>query len=42
MSLPNWMGKSYQIDGNYIPGTVRLFPAQHHTEGFFIAKFKKK
>jgi 16S rRNA (cytosine967-C5)-methyltransferase len=42
MTLPDWMGKSYQINGSYIPGTVRLFPAQHHKEGFFIAKFKKK
>ena len=42
MNLPNWMDKSYKIDGNIIPGTARLFPAKHHTEGFFIAKFKKK
>ncbi len=42
MELPDWLGKSYKIDGSYILGTARLFPAQHHTEGFFIAKFKKK
>ena len=42
MNLPDWIGKSYKIDGSLIPGTARLFPAKHHTEGFFIAKFKKK
>ena len=41
MDLPDWMDKSYKIDGDFIPGTARLFPAKHHTEGFFIAKFKK-
>ncbi len=42
MKLPDWLGRSYQLEGSYIHGTARLFPAQHHTEGFFIAKFKKK
>ena len=42
MELPHWLGESYQIEGRNIPGTARLFPAQHNTEGFFIAKFKKK
>lgn len=42
MNIPNWLGKSYQINGGYIQGTARLFPNKHHTEGFFIAKFKKK
>jgi len=42
LNLPDWFGESYEIDGITIPGTARLFPAQHHTEGFFIGKFKKK
>ena len=42
LELPKWFSPSYRIDGSVIPGTVRLFPAQHHTQGFFIAKFKKK
>jgi 16S rRNA (cytosine967-C5)-methyltransferase len=42
MNLPDWLGKSFEIDGSIIPGTARLFPAQHHTQGFFIGKFKKK
>ncbi|MFX1569337.1 MAG: RsmB/NOP family class I SAM-dependent RNA methyltransferase [Promethearchaeota archaeon] len=42
MKLPDWTDKGYKIDGMLIPGTARLFPAKHHTEGFFIAKFKKK
>ena len=40
--LPDWLGNSYQVKGSKVPGTARLFPSQHHTEGFFIAKFKKK
>ena len=42
LDLPNWFGESYEVNGIRIPGTARLFPAQHHTEGFFIGKFKKK
>jgi len=42
LNLPDWFGESYEINGIRIPGTARLFPAQHHTEGFFIGKFKKK
>ncbi len=42
MNLPDWMDRSYEIDGSCIPGTARLFPARHQSEGFFIAKFKKK
>ncbi|MHA2088455.1 MAG: RsmB/NOP family class I SAM-dependent RNA methyltransferase, partial [Promethearchaeota archaeon] len=38
MNLPKWMGRSYQIEGSSVCGTARLYPAQHHTEGFFIAK----
>ena len=42
MDLPKWLGKSYKIDNEHIPGTARLYPAQHGTQGFFIGKFKKK
>jgi 16S rRNA C967 or C1407 C5-methylase (RsmB/RsmF family) len=42
MELPKWFSPSYKIDNQDIPGTGRLFPATHHTKGFFIAKFKKK
>ena len=42
MELPTWFSPSYKIDNQDIPGTGRLFPATHHTKGFFIAKFKKK
>ena len=42
MELPKWFSPSYKVDGQHIPGTGRLFPATHHTKGFFIAKFKKK
>jgi len=42
MTLPNWFSKSYKINGIYIRGTGRLFPAIHQSQGFFIGKFKKK
>ena len=42
MKLPNWFSPGYSINGSKIPGTGRLFPSTHHTQGFFIAKFKKK
>ena len=42
MILPDWFSPSYSIDGERFPGTGRLFPSTHHTEGFFIGKFKKK
>jgi 16S rRNA (cytosine967-C5)-methyltransferase len=42
MSLPDWFSKSYKINGSYLRGTGRLFPAVHHSQGFFIGKFKKK
>jgi 16S rRNA C967 or C1407 C5-methylase (RsmB/RsmF family) len=41
LDLPEWLSPSYSIDGAVLPGTGRLFPATHHTQGFFIAKFKK-
>jgi 16S rRNA C967 or C1407 C5-methylase (RsmB/RsmF family) len=42
MELPNWFSPSYKIDEIKILGTRRLFPSIHHSEGFFIGKFKKK
>ena len=42
LELPQWLSSSYRIRGSIIPGTGRLFPAIHHTQGFFIGKFKKK
>jgi len=42
LKLPKWFSPSYPIDGLTIPGTGRLFPAIHRTQGFFIGKFKKK
>jgi 16S rRNA (cytosine967-C5)-methyltransferase len=42
MTLPDWFSKSFKINGSYIRGTGRLFPAVHHSKGFFIVKFKKK
>jgi 16S rRNA (cytosine967-C5)-methyltransferase len=41
LDLPDWLSPSYSIQGTTIPGTGRLFPALHQTQGFFIAKFKK-
>ena len=42
LDLPDLVGPSYKIKGESIPGTGRLYPATHSTQGFFIAKFKKK
>lgn len=42
LNLPKWVSPSYVINNNTIPGTGRLFPSLHHTQGFFIGKFKKK
>jgi len=42
LDLPNWFSPSYKINNNSVPGTGRLFPSVHHTQGFFIGKFKKK
>lgn len=41
-NLPKWFSPSYNIEGSVLPGTGRLFPSIHHTQGFFIGKFKKK
>ena len=40
--LPTWFSPSYKINGSELPGTGRLFPSMHQTQGFFIGKFKKK
>lgn len=42
LDLPRWISPSYKIEGSIINGTGRLFPAIHHTQGFFVGKFKKK
>lgn len=42
LELPEWFSPSYKINDSIIPGTGRSFPATHHTQGFFIGKFKKK
>jgi 16S rRNA (cytosine967-C5)-methyltransferase len=42
LNLPKWVSPSYKINNHTIPGTGRLFPSIHHTQGFFIGKFKKK
>ncbi len=42
MELPTWFSNSYEINDSTIPGTGRLFPSTHQTQGFFVGKFKKK
>ena len=42
LQIPEWFSPSYLIDDYLIQGTGRLFPLIHHTQGFFIGKFKKK
>lgn len=42
LPLPDWLSPSYTINGGKIQGTGRLFPNIHNSQGFFIAKFKKK
>ncbi|NVM53985.1 MAG: RsmB/NOP family class I SAM-dependent RNA methyltransferase [Candidatus Helarchaeota archaeon] len=42
LELPEWIAPSYNIKNSPIPGTGRFFPALHHTQGFFLAKFKKR
>lgn len=41
-NLPKWFSPSYPVEGAVLPGTSRLFPSTHQTQGFFIGKFKKK
>lgn len=40
--LPSWISKAFEIEGQQFPGCGRLFPSIHMTQGFFMAKFKKK
>ena len=42
LEIPKWLSPSYKINGIQIEGSGRLFPSIHNTQGFFIAKFKKK
>ena len=42
LRIPRWVSPSYEINGKIIPGTGRLFPSIHNTQGFFVGKFKKK
>ena len=42
LDLPHWLSPSYTLNNSILPGTGRLFPSIHHTQGFFIGKFKKK
>lgn len=42
LDLPHWFSPSYTLNHSKLPGTGRLFPSIHHTQGFFIGKFKKK
>ena len=41
VDILQWTSPSYKIEGSSLPGTGRLFPSVHHTQGFFIAKFQK-
>jgi 16S rRNA (cytosine967-C5)-methyltransferase len=42
LDLPKWVSPSYKIGESSLGGMGRLFPAIHHTQGFFIAKFQKE
>jgi 16S rRNA C967 or C1407 C5-methylase (RsmB/RsmF family) len=42
LELPQWFSPSYTLNDSIMPGTGRLFPSIHRTQGFFIGKFKKK
>ena len=42
LDLPDWVSPGYKINNKLVPGTGRLFPSIHQTQGFFIGKFKKK
>jgi len=42
LELFDWFSPSYPFNNSIILGTGRLFPSIHHTQGFFIGKFKKK
>ncbi len=40
--LPSWISPSYKINNSSFRGAGRFFPTIHKTNGFFIAKLKKK
>ncbi|MHA1476389.1 MAG: RsmB/NOP family class I SAM-dependent RNA methyltransferase [Promethearchaeota archaeon] len=40
--LPSWISPSYKIDKTALSRVGRFFPIIHNTNGFFIAKLKKK
>lgn len=42
LDLPTWVSPSYKVNDSILPGTGRLFPSVHQTQGFFIGKFKKR
>lgn len=42
LNLPKWFFSCYKINNREIPGTGRLFPSVHSTQGFFIGRFRKK
>ncbi|MHA1805202.1 MAG: RsmB/NOP family class I SAM-dependent RNA methyltransferase [Promethearchaeota archaeon] len=42
LPLPKWISPPYKIKNLASEGMGRLFPSIHETDGFFIAKFKKK
>jgi 16S rRNA (cytosine967-C5)-methyltransferase len=41
-NLPNWILPAYTFPNLSSVGMGRLFPSIHHTQGFFIAKIRKK
>ncbi|MDD1776915.1 MAG: RsmB/NOP family class I SAM-dependent RNA methyltransferase [Candidatus Helarchaeota archaeon] len=41
LDLPKWVSPSYKIGDSSLEGMGRLFPASHHTQGFFLAKLQK-
>jgi 16S rRNA C967 or C1407 C5-methylase (RsmB/RsmF family) len=42
LELPKWVESPYSIPDLPTHGLGRLFPSLHHTQGFFIAKMRKK
>lgn len=42
LEIPEFFSPPYRIKNFAFKGMGRLFPSIHHTEGFFVGKFKKK